>query len=81
MAPSLQIGANDVEQLLDGFGVQGMWMARAVDEVLAHMILDHFGHQSGHGAAGPGNEMHHLLTGSLAIERPLDRLDLAPNDA
>ena len=56
-------------------------MRFGIDEVGAHMVLDDFRHQPGHGAARAGDQVHHLLAAGLAVERALDGLDLAPNAA
>src|SRR5271165_3319614 len=47
----------------------------------ADMVLDRFRHQTVRRAARGGNEMHHLLAPGLAVERPLDRLDLAADSS
>ena len=56
-------------------------MLLGIDEMRAHVILDDLGHQTGHGAAHAGDEVHDLFAASLAVERPLDGLDLAPDAA
>ncbi len=52
-----------------------------IDQMVAHMFLDHLAHQSRHGAARGGNQMHDLFAPRLAVKRPLDRLDLPANAA
>ena len=47
----------------------------------AHVILDDLGHQTGHGAAHAGDQVHDLFAAGLAVERPLDGLDLASDAA
>ena len=81
MAASLQIGADDFEQLLGRVGVQRPGMLLGIDEMRPHVILDHLGHQTGHGAARAGDQMHDLFAAGLAVERALDGLDLAPDAA
>ena len=44
MRPSFQIGADNIKQLLRRFGVQGPRMLLDIDEMRAHMILNHLGH-------------------------------------
>jgi hypothetical protein len=40
-----------------------------------------FGHHTDHSAACTGDQMHHLFAARLAVERALDRFDLAPDAA
>ena len=52
-----------------------------VDQMGADVILDHFGHQSGHGATRARDELHDLFAFGLALERALDRFHLPPETA
>ena len=52
-----------------------------VDQMGPHMVLDHLGHQAAGRAAHGGDQVHHRLAAGLLVERPLDRLDLAPDSA
>ena len=56
-------------------------MLFGINEMRPHVILDDLGHQTGHRAPRPGDEMHHLFAARLAVERALNRLDLAPDPA
>src|SRR5258708_5766968 len=76
MAPSFQISADDFEQALRRFGIQGPRMLLGIDQMRAHMILDDLGHQTGHGTARSGDEMHDLLTAGLTVEGALDGFGL-----
>jgi hypothetical protein len=67
--------------LLSGFDVQRVRVLLDIDEMCADVILDHFGHQSGHGAVGARDEMHDLFAVGLTIERPLDGFDLPSETA
>src|SRR5665213_146475 len=77
MAPSFQIGADHLEEVFRRVLVQSPRMFVRVDEMCAHMILNHLGHETGHGAARAGDEMHHLVTSRFSVEGALDSLDLA----
>src|SRR6266404_6427021 len=76
MAPLFQISADDFEQALRRFAVQGPRMLLGIDEMRAHMILDDLGHETGHGSPRSGDEMHDLLAAGLAVEGALDGFDL-----
>ena len=78
---SFEIGADNFEQLLRRFGVQRIRVLFGIDEMRAHVVLDDFGHQTGHGPADSGDQVHHLFAASFAVERALDGLDLAPDAA
>ena len=53
-------------------------MSVGIDEVGEDVILDDLGHQTSHGAACTGDEVQDGLTPAIALQRPLDPLDLAP---
>ena len=73
----LQVGADDVEQLLGRLHVERPGMRVRVHQVRADVVLDHFGHQAGQGAADAGDELHDLLAAGLVLQRALDGLHLA----
>jgi len=56
-------------------------MLVGVDEMRPNVILDDFGHQTGHCAARTGDQVHHLFATRLAVERALNCFDLAPDAA
>jgi hypothetical protein len=45
------------------------------------MVLDNLGHEAGHGAARPGNQVHDRLTPSLGFQGPFNALHLPSNAA
>jgi hypothetical protein len=51
-------------------------MALCIDEMRAHVILDHLGHEPCHSPSHSGDEMHDLFTVRLVVERALDSFDL-----
>ncbi len=53
-------------------------MLLVADEMCSDMILDDFGHQTGYRPSRTGDEVHHLLATSLAIECALNCVDLTP---
>jgi hypothetical protein len=81
MVCSLEIGSNYIEQLLSGLSVKCAWMFLSVDQVRVDVILYHFRHQSRYRPPHTGDQMHDLFTAGLALERTLDRLDLASDAA
>jgi len=46
-------------------------------DVETNVVFHHLRHEAVHGAAGRGDELQNLSALDLALERPLDRLDLA----
>src|SRR5208337_743483 len=78
---SFQIGADNIKELLRRFGVQRVRMPVGVDEMRPNVILDDFGHQTGHCAARTGDQVHHLFATRLAVELALNCFDLAPDAA
>jgi hypothetical protein len=56
-------------------------MFLGIDQMRAHMILDHLGHQAGHGAAGASQQVHDLFAASFTVEGALDGFHLAPEAA
>ena len=78
---SFQISPDDFEQLLGGFCVQRVGVLLGIDEMCAHVGLDDYGHQTAHSPPHAGDQVHDLFAASLAIERPLNSLDLPPNAA
>ena len=76
---SFQIGPHDIEQLPRGVPVERAGMFLVINKMCQDVVLDHLGHQPGHGAARGGDEMHDLLAARLALQRPLDSLDLPAN--
>src|SRR5579859_7793211 len=81
MTASLQIGSDDVQQLIRRIGIEGTWVLLEVDQMRADMVFDNLGHEALHGAACAGDQMHDLLASGLAGERPLDALHLASQAA
>src|ERR1700756_449083 len=67
IATSLQISANDFEQLLSSFGVQCLRMEFGIDRVHSPMVVDPSGHEPGHRAASASDQVHHLCAARLAI--------------
>jgi len=72
---------NALMELLRRFSVQCVGMLFGIDEMRPHVILDDLGHQTGHRSSRAGDQMHHLFAARLAVERALNRLDLAPDAA
>ncbi len=56
-------------------------MFLGVDQMGADVVFDDFRHQAGHGAAHAGDQVHDLFAAGFAVERALDRLDLAADAA
>ncbi len=56
-------------------------LAHAVKDVLPNMVLHHLAHEAVDGAADRCDELKDIGTTYFLIERPLDRLHLAPNAA
>jgi hypothetical protein len=81
MGCSLKIASNHFEQLLSGFSIKCARMLLPVDQMRVDVILNHFRHQSRYRPPHTGDQVHDLFTASLAIEGPLDSLDLAPDAA
>ena len=81
MMRSLEIGADDFEQLLGGLSVKCARMLFRVDQMRLDVILNHFRHQSRYRSPHTGDQVHDLFTASLAIERTLDSLDLTSDAA
>src|SRR5271154_2755228 len=78
---SLQIGANHVQEFFRRLDVQRLGMFFGVDEMRAHMILDHFGHQARGRSAHGGDQVHDLFAAGLFVERAFDRFHLAADAA
>jgi hypothetical protein len=79
MATSPEAGSNQFQQLLSRVGIQWAGELRVTNEVPQNVILGDFGHQSRYGAPRPGDQVHDLFACRFAVERALDRLDLAPD--
>jgi hypothetical protein len=76
---SFQVCPDYFEELLGGIGIQRVGMLFRIDQVRAHVFLNHFGHKTGHRPACAGNQMHHLIAARFTAECTFDRLDLAAN--
>jgi hypothetical protein len=72
-----QVGADDIEQLLGGLCVEHPGVFVRVNQVRTNVVLGDFGHQPGHSAPNACDQVHNLLATRLALQCPLDRLDLA----
>ena len=77
MTFSLEIGANDFEQLLRGFGIQGFRILLGIDEMRMNVPFDDFSHQSRERTANPCDEVHDLAAHSVAVQRPFNTFNLA----
>src|ERR1051325_8007281 len=75
-ASLLQVRVHHVDQLLGRLGVERYGVLLRPDQVIAHVILDHLGHQPGDRAADADDLMHPRLAAGLVAERALERLDL-----
>src|ERR1700730_12683478 len=79
MEPVLfQIRADDVDEVLRGFPLLGFGPG-AAEGVVANMPLDHFRHQTVHGAARGGDEAQHIAAFRLAVQGTRQGLDLPAN--
>jgi hypothetical protein len=78
---SLQIGSDDVQQLLRRFRFERARMFLRIDQMRAHMIFDDLGHEARHGAACAGDEVHDLLASCLARKSAFYAVDLSPEPA
>ena len=56
-------------------------MGEGIDQMGAHVILHHFRHQPGHGAAGTGDQVQHGFAAGFGKQGALDRLHLAADAA
>ena len=56
-------------------------MSFSVDQMRTHVVFHDLRHESGHGAACAGDQMHDLLTPRLGFEGPFNSLDLSSNTA
>src|SRR5580704_10764254 len=74
---SLEIGVHHVDELFGRARVERNGVLLRADQVIAHVILDHLGHQARDGAADADDLMHHGLAAGLVDEGALQRLDLA----
>src|SRR5579871_5037015 len=79
-ASSLQIGVHHVDQLLGRLGVERHGVLLRADQVVAHVVLDHLGHQPRDRTADADDLVHDGVAAGLVAERALERLDL-PADA
>jgi hypothetical protein len=79
MVCSFEIASDYFEQLLGGLGVKCARLPLRVDQVCVDVILNHFRHQPRYRPPHPRDQVHDQFTGSLAIERTLDGLDLTPD--
>lgn len=70
---------DDLHQLFRGLCARIVVRQRAIDEMLANMILDHFGDESVHRPTTGGGLLQDAGTLLLLLNRSLDRLDLAPD--
>ena len=62
----LEIGANEIDQVLDEF--RGDLLFGPIDEVEADMRLEHLGHQAVH-AASNGSQQHQLVSAVLVARQ------------
>ena len=56
-------------------------MSQGIDQVASHVVLDHLGHEPGHGTTHARDQMQDLLAAGFAFERSFDRVDLASHPA
>src|SRR5689334_6408300 len=59
--------------------VQGAGMLLRVDQVRAHKVLDHLGHQTDHGTLGRRDQVHDAVAARFGLQRAFDGVDLAPD--
>ena len=77
----LQIGANNIKQLLGCIHIERVGIFFAVDEVRPDMILDDFGHQPRDRTAHSCEQVHHFFAFGFTLKSTFDRFDLAPHTA
>src|ERR1700722_5768744 len=63
----LQVGVHHVDKLLGRAGIERGRVLLRSDQVIAHVILDHLGHQPGDGAADADDLVHDGLAARLAV--------------
>jgi hypothetical protein len=74
-----KIGLHGLDQLLGA--ARALGILGRIDDVHPDMVLDHFGHEAAHGAAGRDDQMQHSGAALLTLKSALDRLDLAAHAA
>ena len=77
---SLEIGSHDIEELTYGLSIERVRVFFGIDQVGAHVVLDHLCRQSCEGSAHAREKVHDLLATRLALEGTFDGVDL-PSDA
>ena len=81
MEVSLQIGTNDVKQLLDGIRIERIGIGFAVDEMRPDMFFNDFSHQPCDRTAHGREQVHHFFAFGFCLKRTFDRFDLATQAA
>jgi len=69
---SLQVGANNVDEVLRGF----LGRFRLTGHVITNMVLHEFGHQAVDCASGCSEALKNVGTTGILIQRPENRLKL-----
>ena len=75
---SLQIGSDDVKQLLSRFLVERSRMFIRIDQMQVHVVFDDLGHETRHGAARARYEVRDLLARRLSLKSTFYALNLSP---
>jgi hypothetical protein len=77
----LQVGPYHVDQLFGAAHPFGVVPVLRIKDVGANVVLHHLRHEPVHGAARGGDELQHLGALDLALQRALDRFNLAAQAA
>ena len=81
MAASLEIGADDIEQLVGCFAVQGTRMLFSINQMGVDVILNHLDHETGEATPCTGNQVHDFFATGFVLQSPFNRFDLTAQSA
>jgi hypothetical protein len=76
-----QVRSQGVNQVVGRLSLLIGGCGLGIENMKADVSLDDLSHESVHGASASGDVMQHIGTFGLLIERPLDRVHLAPDSS
>jgi hypothetical protein len=79
--PSLEIGADDIDQLVGGVGSVRVALSLGIDDVDTDVVLHNLGHEAVDRPPDGRDQLQRLRAPRLSLESPFEGLDLSPNAA